>query len=91
MKKETVIDLRADVYKLAHHGSTTSNSVKFFDAVNPEIAVISYGVDNSYGHPHDEIIDMLEEKDKTYYSTARNGTVVVKASGESLWVENNGD
>ena len=84
-------DLRADVYKLAHHGSTTSNSVKFFDAVNPEIAVISYGVDNSYGHPHDEIIDMLEEKNVTYYTTAESGNVIIKAVGEKLLVENNGD
>ncbi len=83
-------DLKADVYKLAHHGSTTSNSFKFFDAVNPEIAVISYGADNSYGHPHDEIIDMLEEKNVTYYTTAGSGTVIVKAAGDKLWVEQNG-
>lgn len=83
-------DLRADVYKLAHHGSITSNSVKFFDAVNPEIAVISYGVDNSYGHPHDEIIDMLEEKNVTYYTTAESGNVIIKAVGEKLLVEQNG-
>lgn len=80
-------DLRADVYKLAHHGSTTSNTIDFFDAVNPEIAVISYGVDNSYGHPHDEIIEILEEKNVTYYTTAESGTVIIKAAGDKLWVE----
>lgn len=83
-------DLKADVYKLAHHGSTTSNSVKFFDAVNPKIAVISYGAGNSYGHPHDEIIDMLEEKDVTYYTTAESGTIIIKVSEGELWVEQNG-
>lgn len=83
-------DLKADVYKLAHHGSTTSNSVEFFDAVNPEIAVISYGAGNSYGHPHDEIIDMLEDKDVTYYTTAESGTIIIKVSDGELLVEQNG-
>lgn len=84
-------DLKADVFKLAHHGSSTSNSYEFMDVVNPEFAVISYGVDNSYGHPHDETVEMLEEKNITYYSTAQSGNVVIKVVGDSLVVEQNGD
>ena len=84
-------NLKADVFKLAHHGSSTSNSYEFMDVVNPEFAVISYGVDNSYGHPHDETVEMLEEKNITYYSTAQSGDVVIKVVGDSLVVEQNGD
>jgi len=80
-------DLKAEVFKLAHHGSSTSNSYEFMDAVNPEVAVISYGIDNSYGHPHDETVEMLEEKSITYYSTAQSGDIIIKVVGDSLVVE----
>ena len=46
-----------DVLKAGHHGSNTSNSVAFLDVVKPEVVVISAGLDNQYGHPHQEVID----------------------------------
>ena len=69
-------DLSADVYKLAHHGSTTSNTYDFFEAVSPDYAVISCSYDNEYGHPHDEIIQMLDDSGTQYYKTYESGTII---------------
>ncbi len=77
-------DLSADVYKVAHHGSSTSNTSEFIDAVNPEFAIISCATDNSYGHPHDEIVELFNEKNIPYYTTAEWGTIVFEAKGKGL-------
>ncbi|MBQ7953423.1 MAG: MBL fold metallo-hydrolase [Clostridia bacterium] len=57
---ENGMDIRADVLKVGHHGSSTSSTKDFIKAVNPEYAIIEVGEGNSYGHPHDEILDVLE-------------------------------
>lgn len=76
--------LKSDVLKVGHHGSTTSTSNQFLRAVNPAVAVISVGHDNSYGHPHREILERLS--DLKLYRTDLNGTVTVFCDGESLGV-----
>lgn len=76
--------LKSDVLKVGHHGSTTSTSNQFLRAVNPAVAVISVGHDNSYGHPHREILERLS--DLKLYRTDLNGTVTVFCDGESLSV-----
>lgn len=70
-------DLSAEVYKLAHHGSSTSNSKAFVEAIDPDIAVISCGADNSYGHPHSEIVDLLKSEGIAYYRTDEAGSIVI--------------
>ncbi|MBR3768549.1 MAG: MBL fold metallo-hydrolase [Clostridia bacterium] len=80
-------NLDADILKVAHHGSTTSSSSAFIDSVSPELAVISCGANNSYGHPHEEILEMLEDKEIEYLRTDLSGTVVCFGDGRTFSVE----
>ncbi len=80
-------DINADVLKVAHHGSTTSNSDSFIDAVSPEFAVISCGYNNSYGHPHDEIIQMFDDKGIEYLRTDYVGNVYYFGDGNNMYLE----
>jgi beta-lactamase superfamily II metal-dependent hydrolase len=57
---ERKVDLRADVLKVAHHGSATSSSESFLAAVRPTVAVISSGAANTFGHPHFRVINRLK-------------------------------
>lgn len=84
---ENGFDIEADVLKVAHHGSTTSSSDAFIDAVSPYIAVISCGEGNSYGHPHDEITEMLESKGIKYHRTDEGGTIVYYGDGKNMFTE----
>ena len=77
-------ELEADVLKVAHHGSSSSTSDQFLDAVDPEYAVISCGKDNSYGHPHDETLKRLHDKDVMIYRTDMNGHIVAESDGNEI-------
>jgi len=77
-------DLKAEVLKVGHHGSTTSTTDEFLDRVDPKYAIISCGADNKYGHPHKEILAKLEEKNIEIYRTDIDGTIVVKSDGKSI-------
>lgn len=81
------VDLEADVLKLGHHGSSTSSSVEFVEAVNPEYAIILSGVDNKYGHPHKETIDTLKSKGITYYNSQTSGDIIMISSGSGIKVQ----
>lgn len=80
-------DLSADVLKVSHHGSETSNSEKFLDAVNPTMAVISCGQGNSYGHPDRSVVESLEKRDIRVYRTDRDGTLVAVTEGNGVIFE----
>ena len=77
-------NIDVDVYKVAHHGSNTSNSSKFLEKLNPEYGIISCGKDNSYGHPHDEIVKRLEKKNIKLYRTDELGTILVTSNGVDI-------
>ena len=81
---ESGLDLKADVLKAGHHGSSTSTSDAFLAAVNPDYAVISCGKDNSYGHPHQETMDKLNAADISIFRTDEQGTVVAVSDGSSI-------
>ena len=72
-------DIDSDVLKVGHHGSATSSSDEFIQMVSPEIAVISCGENNSYGHPDEITIDTLKEYGTDIYRTDKSGTVIVTA------------
>lgn len=76
--------LKADVLNLGHHGSSTSTSEEFFRAVDPDYGVISAGEGNSYGHPHWEIIELLESNNIEYYRTDLDGTIIFSSDGENM-------
>lgn len=73
-------DVSADVLKVGHHGSITSSSDEFLNAVAPSIAVIHVGQDNSYGHPHQEIMDKYLKRNIEVYRTDLNGHIVIKST-----------
>ena len=72
-------DLDADILKVGHHGSDSSSSKAFIDAVSPTVAVISCGVNNRYGHPDDITLQTLENAGAEVLATDINGTVIVQA------------
>jgi len=69
--------LSSNVLKVGHHGSTTSSSRAFVEAVDPDIAVISCGEGNSYGHPHREIVALYSELEIPTYRTDKEGDIVL--------------
>lgn len=73
--------------KVAHHGSSTSSTAGFLDAVAPEIAVISVGAGNRYGHPNTETIARLEAYGAQVYRTDLDGTVTLQTDGDIWRVE----
>ena len=77
-------DLAADIFQAGHHGSTTSNSVKLLNAISPEYAVISCGKNNTYGHPHDEIIKKFEDRGILQYRTDTMGSIVFVTDGKNI-------
>lgn len=78
MIDSTALDV--DVLKLGHHGSKTSTSEDFLGYTSPDYAIISAGEDNSYGHPHQEVLGALEQFDIKYFETAE-GTIVFECDG----------
>ena len=76
--------LAADVLHAGHHGSKTSNTQEFVDAVMPRYAVISCGVDNSYGLPDAEVLNRFREKEMMVYRTDEQGTIVAISNGEKI-------
>ena len=69
------------VLKIAHHGSRFSSSKEWLDAVKPRWAVVSYGVDNSYGHPHEETMERLEERRIPVFKTGESGAIILWTDG----------
>ena len=78
------MDVSADVLKCGHHGSSTSSSEKFIDAVNPAAAVISCGKNNDYGHPHKETKELLNRRNILMYRTDESSHIVACSDGESV-------
>ena len=78
------IDLSADVFKAAHHGSRTANTEAFLERVDPGYVVISCGEGNSYGHPHAEVLNCLREMGIKVFRTDEEGTITATSDGSSI-------
>ncbi len=81
------VDLSADIYKVAHHGSAKNNPEDFIEAIAPDYSVISCAIDNSYGHPHDETIERLTAIVTNIYRTDTMGSVVFSINDEGIGVK----
>lgn len=78
------MDWRADVLKVGHHGSDTSTGYRFLNAVDPDYAVISVGVGNAYGHPHETPLSRLDQQGAVVLRTDLLGHIVAQSDGETL-------
>jgi competence protein ComEC len=76
--------LDCDVLKVGHHGSGTSTNLAFLKLVTPELAVISCGEDNKYGHPHADALARLKGEQIPVYRTDLSGSIRVASDGEKV-------
>lgn len=82
-------DIKSDVLKVAHHGSSYSSTTEFLDKVNPKYAVISVGKNNSYNHPASITLQKLSNRDIKVYRTDLDGTIIFTSDGTNLSVQTN--
>lgn len=80
-------NLNATFLKLGHHGSSTSSTPAFLNAVQPKVAIYSAGAGNSYGHPHQEVIERVSEMNIEIYGTDINGTIRITTDGQEYSIE----
>lgn len=78
------IDLRATILKVGHHGSSTSNTQAFLEKVKPDYGIISLEEGNSYGHPHQEVLDRLTENGITILRTDQVSNIIITADDKMI-------
>ena len=83
---EDRMDWNVDVLKVGHHGSTTSSGYRFVYETDPEYAIISVGEGNTYGHPHDEIVDRYSDAGVPIFRTDELGTIFAVSDGSEITV-----
>lgn len=77
-------NVRADVLKVGHHGSSTSSHQAFVNAVKPDVAVISVGEGNDYGHPHSKVLKRYEKRNTDILRTDLCGNILITCNGEEI-------
>lgn len=78
------IDLSADVLKAGHHGSNTSNTDSFLNAVNPDYVVIQVGEGNKYNHPDSDILSKFNQRGIQVYRNDLHGSIIVMSDGDNI-------
>jgi len=81
--------VKSTVLKVGHHGSRTSTTERFLDAVDPAVAIVTTGIKNQFGHPHKDMIERLQRSlsEEAVFVTRARGTVSVITDGTAVWVE----
>ena len=77
-------NLNCDILKVGHHGSSTSTSSNFLTSVNPSVAIIPVGKNNSYGHPTPEVLSLLDSYNIRTFRTDINGTIIAISDGNTI-------
>lgn len=75
-------DFQSDVVKAGHHGSKTSTSEELLAVAKPKVVVVSAGKDNSYGHPHEEVVKKIQEAGALMLETSKEGTITLVSDGK---------
>jgi competence protein ComEC len=81
----TSLPLQAIVFKAGHHGSRSSSTMPFLEAVRPQIIVVSAGLDNRFGHPHPEMLERAQAIGAAVLRTDELGTIEVITDGQTMW------
>jgi competence protein ComEC len=79
-------EMASGLLKLGHHGSLTSSTERFLDAVRPQAAIVSAGRNNSFGHPHPDVLARLAARQIHVFRTDKHGTITVTSDGRTLRV-----
>ncbi|KXZ40105.1 Metal-dependent hydrolase, beta-lactamase superfamily II [Alkalithermobacter thermoalcaliphilus JW-YL-7 = DSM 7308] len=82
-------NLKSNVLKLGHHGSSSSTSEQFLLSVLPDVAVVSCKYKNQYSHPHKEVLDLLKKYNIPLYRTDEQGSIVFFSDGKTIWTDKN--
>ena len=85
-----VFDEKVTLFSAGHHGSSTSNSKELIKAISPQFVAVSAGKDNEYGHPHKNVLELLEDKNIPYGITFRDGTIVYSITENRLLTKQGG-
>jgi len=85
-ENEITADVKADVLKVGHHGSSTSTSREFLSKVKPTYAIVLVGKDNSYGHPSNDVLALLNEFYVNVFRTDEQGTIIARSNGEKILI-----
>lgn len=78
------LDIRSSVLKVGHHGSSSSTSADFLGRVKPAFAVISAGCDNSFGHPSQQVVELLNHNDVQIFRTDVHGGITFKVTEKDV-------
>ncbi len=84
---ESGIGIDCDIFQVGHHGSVTSNSESFLNMLTPQIAIISCGKNNDYGHPHKEVVDRFEVLGTKIYRTDMLSDIRITTNGNSIEIK----
>ncbi|HHW46572.1 MAG TPA: MBL fold metallo-hydrolase [Clostridiales bacterium] len=84
-------NLKCDILKVGHHGSNSSTTKEFLEAVDPKEAIISCGMGNQYGHPHAETLQKLQAAGINIHRTDQDGTVIITLDGNSYTISKHKD
>jgi competence protein ComEC len=78
---------RLTILKAGHHGSATSSTAEFLDALRPAVVIFSAGRDNRFGHPHPDVLRRFAAMGTAIFRTDRDGTVMMETDGRVVSVE----